>query len=98
MSVSPEQQLRAYVDYLRDLGIYDLYRRDEPAVELPESLRNALSAKAAQASVATPRPAVFTSAVPPPPTRPAAPISPPQPPLAARPAVSAPAPAPSAPT
>ncbi len=23
---APEQQLRAYVDYLRDLGIYDLYR------------------------------------------------------------------------
>ncbi len=44
MSVSPEQQLRAYVDYLRDMGIYDLYRRDDPSVTLPESLRAALAA------------------------------------------------------
>lgn len=44
MSVPPEQQLRAYVDYLRDMGIYDLYRRDDPSVKLPESLRAALAA------------------------------------------------------
>ncbi len=35
MSVSP-QQLRAYVDYLRDMGVYDLYRQDQPRVLLPE--------------------------------------------------------------
>ena len=39
MSLTPQQNLRAYVDYLRDLGIYDLYRREEPQTLLPESLR-----------------------------------------------------------
>jgi uracil-DNA glycosylase family 4 len=42
--MTPQQQLRAYVDYLRDMGIYDLYRRDEPSVLLPESLRAQLTA------------------------------------------------------
>jgi uracil-DNA glycosylase family 4 len=41
---SPEQQLRAYVDYLRDMGIYDLYRRDEPSVMMTEALRARLAA------------------------------------------------------
>jgi uracil-DNA glycosylase family 4 len=31
-----QEQLRAYVDYLRDMGIYDLYRQDSPRVLLPE--------------------------------------------------------------
>ncbi len=49
MSASPEQQLRAYVDYLRDLGVYDLYRREDPRTLLPESLRTTfLAAKLAQ--------------------------------------------------
>jgi DNA polymerase len=39
---SPSQQLRAYVDYLRDLGIYDLYRRDEPRALISDALREAL--------------------------------------------------------
>ena len=43
----PEQQLRAYVDYLRDMGIYDLYRRDDPKVMLPEGLRERLAGYAA---------------------------------------------------
>jgi uracil-DNA glycosylase family 4 len=51
MSVPPEQQLRAYVDYLRDMGIYDLYRRDDPSVALPESLRAALTAAKSATSV-----------------------------------------------
>ncbi|HTH53675.1 MAG TPA: uracil-DNA glycosylase [Edaphobacter sp.] len=29
-----QQQLRAYVEYLRDLGVYDLYRRGEPVFEV----------------------------------------------------------------
>jgi DNA polymerase len=33
MAGEAEQQLRAYVDYLRDLGVYDLYRRGEPVFE-----------------------------------------------------------------
>jgi uracil-DNA glycosylase family 4 len=43
----PEQQLRAYVDYLRDMGIYDLYHRPDPSVLLPDSLREKLIAAAA---------------------------------------------------
>jgi DNA polymerase len=62
---APEQQLRAYVDYLRDLGIYDLYRRDDPAVLLPDALRerladNAASVKPAIAKLATPVPPAAT--------------------------------------
>jgi DNA polymerase len=33
MAEEPEQQLRAYVEYLRDLGVYDLYRRGHPVYE-----------------------------------------------------------------
>ncbi|MES2391045.1 MAG: uracil-DNA glycosylase [Acidobacteriota bacterium] len=52
MDVLPEQQLRAYVEYLRDLGIYDLYRRDDPNVTLPEALREKLAALSAVAAIA----------------------------------------------
>ncbi|QMV19597.1 uracil-DNA glycosylase [Granulicella sp. 5B5] len=90
MSASPEQQLRAYVDYLRDLGIYDLYRRDDPATVLPESLRAALSAKPASVpaarAVTPPAPTPARSPAPPPPVRTAPPVaSCPTPPLVASP-------------
>ena len=52
--LTPQQNLRAYVDYLRDLGIYDLYRREEPQTLLPESLRAAIADGAPRANVATP--------------------------------------------
>lgn len=41
MSLTPEQ-LRAYVDYLRDMGVFELYRKDAPNFELPAgfALRN----------------------------------------------------------
>lgn len=39
----PEQELRAYVDYLRDMSIYDLYRRDHPKIQLPDAMREKLS-------------------------------------------------------
>lgn len=42
--MAPEQHLRAYVDYLRDMGVYDLYRRDDPVLLVPDSLRQKLSA------------------------------------------------------
>ncbi len=68
--MTPQQQLRAYVDYLRDMGIYDLYRRDDPAVLLPDSLREQLAAVApAPAASPTPRPA--TAPAPRPATAPA---------------------------
>ena len=82
MSVSPEQQLRAYVDYLRDLGVYDLYRREDPTTLLPESLRAALLASkpapSAPVKSAQPTPAktapLHTEALP---SRVAPPTSPP---------------------
>jgi len=36
------QQLRAYVDYLRDMGVYDLYQREDPKTTLTEAMRAAL--------------------------------------------------------
>ena len=52
----PEQQLRAYVDYLRDMGIYDLYHRNDPKTALPDSLREKLAAASSPAADATPAP------------------------------------------
>lgn len=75
--MAPEQQLRAYVDYLRDMGIYDLYRRDDPKVLLPEGLRERLAlgtqsapawsppAVAERSPVAVTRPVVSPTASPP---------------------------------
>jgi DNA polymerase len=48
------QQLRAYVDYLRDMGVYDLYQREDPQTLLPESLRAELAGKVAAVSAARP--------------------------------------------
>ncbi|MGC9199721.1 MAG: uracil-DNA glycosylase [Acidobacteriaceae bacterium] len=38
------RQLHAYLDFLRDMGIYDLYHRAEPATLIPEGLRSSLLA------------------------------------------------------
>ena len=38
MGASPEAGLVAWVEYLRDMGVYDLYRRESPAVTLPAEL------------------------------------------------------------
>jgi len=43
MSVSPEQQLRAYVEYFRDQGVYELYQRERPQVGVPERWRELLA-------------------------------------------------------
>ena len=45
MQHPPEEQLRAWVQYLRDMRVYDLYRRESKTVALPSSLREALAAK-----------------------------------------------------
>lgn len=49
MSFSP-QQLRAYVEYLRDMGVYDLYRKDEPRVGLPEGFASAMGTRVEDAA------------------------------------------------
>jgi DNA polymerase len=71
----PEQQLRAYVDYLRDMGIYDLYHRDDPKILLPDSLREKLAA-ATQQAVTMATPALRSSAAPSPAARPIMPSAP----------------------
>lgn len=50
MAVSPEQGLRAWVEYLRDMGVYDLYRRDEVATVLPVALRERFAASSVSVS------------------------------------------------
>lgn len=43
MGLSAEQQLRAYVEYFRDLGVYELYRHGKPEVVMPERWRELLA-------------------------------------------------------
>jgi uracil-DNA glycosylase len=43
MGLSPEQQLRAYVEYFRDLGVHELYRRTSSEVEMPERWRELMA-------------------------------------------------------
>jgi DNA polymerase len=64
-SASQAEQLRAYVDYLRDMGVYDLYQREAPATVLSEELRAALTAGSAKALPVAPNsaPAVPQNAV-----------------------------------
>jgi len=50
-----QQQLRAYVEYLRDMGIYDLYRQDAPRVLLPEGFVSAPVVRAAAPAVVQPK-------------------------------------------
>ena len=57
------QHLRAYVDYLRDLGIYDLYRRENPETLLPEALREAFAVEAKRVA-ATPQTAAKPASQP----------------------------------
>jgi DNA polymerase len=103
MSLSPEQQLRAYVEYFRDLGVYEMYCRETPQVGVPERWRELLTqarpasqtarqaggaAITPQADAPQPRTAVRA---PGPPTRPPArtlPARAPQPPAAVEPARS----------
>jgi uracil-DNA glycosylase len=37
MAEEAEEQLRAYVEYFRDLGVHDFYRRGEPVVDVVEA-------------------------------------------------------------
>src|SRR3954452_7289615 len=56
MSGLSQQELRAYVDYLRDMGIYDLYRQDAPRVMLPEGFARAAVQQRPSEPVARPAP------------------------------------------
>jgi len=80
-TTSPSRQLRAYVDYLRDLGIYDLYRRENPQTLISEALRESL--KMEMNAVRTVAAQVQTSQVARPPAKPVAarPAAPPSEPF-----------------
>lgn len=55
MSASPEQQLRAYVDYFRDLGVYELYAHETATWAMPQRWRELSVTPAARpAPVAAP--------------------------------------------
>src|SRR5260370_37536699 len=63
MSDEAQKQLRAYVEYFRDLGVHDFYRRGEPgAVEWPEVAAFEAEAVPAAGGVA-PAPVVVPSVV-----------------------------------
>jgi DNA polymerase len=92
MSLSPEQQLRAYVEYFRDLGMQELYRHNAPAAPLPERWREILSRPAAappQSAAGSPAPSATTSSparAVAPPSAAIPPLRRPEPPPAAPPA------------
>ena len=64
MELRPEEGLRAWVEYLRDMGMYDLYHRESPTLVLPEGfldrLRNSAAMSVAAADSAR-RPGVVTA-------------------------------------
>jgi DNA polymerase len=57
MAGEREQQLRAYVDYLRDMGVHDFYRRGEPVLAEVDSER-AIAVVEIASSVVETRPVV----------------------------------------
>lgn len=62
MAGEAEQQLRAYVEYLRDLGVYDLYRRCEPVFE--EEREPVAAAAEAPVTAPVPKQPVVPAATP----------------------------------
>jgi hypothetical protein len=70
--MTTQQQLRAYVDYLRDMGVYDLYRRDDPSVRLPDELL----AQIATAQTSPAKPSAPHASIPKPAAQTAAPFQP----------------------
>ncbi|HEX4156457.1 MAG TPA: uracil-DNA glycosylase [Acidobacteriaceae bacterium] len=64
MSGTPEQQLRAYVEYFRDVGVYEFYRPDAAQWAVPQRWRELIAgaAKRKEGSAATSLDAVLTPA------------------------------------
>ncbi len=73
MAVEPEQQLRAYVEYLRDLGVHDFYRLGEPSAAevVADASQVARDISVEQQPIASPAIEELKAALPlPPSTRP----------------------------
>lgn len=67
MATEAEQQLRAYVEYFRDLGVHDFYRRGEPVFAVEEPVpSDVIQTPPAQPAPAKPveRPAVAAASKP----------------------------------
>ncbi len=65
MGAAPGEQLHAWVEYLRDMGVYDLYRRSSPGNVLPASALERLRAVSIpEVSASVVRPAPASSALP----------------------------------
>src|SRR5277367_681565 len=62
MAGEREQQLRAYVDYLRDMGVHDFYRRGESMSGEPDSEPVAVAVESAAPVSVVARPVVATIA------------------------------------
>ena len=62
MAGEREQQLRAYVDYLRDMGVHDFYRRGEPMLVEAKSEPVAVAVPVAAPARSVGRPVVETIA------------------------------------
>jgi uracil-DNA glycosylase len=62
MAGEREQQLRAYVDYLRDMGVHDFYRRGEPMSDEADSEPVAVAVESAAPVSVVERPVVATIA------------------------------------
>jgi uracil-DNA glycosylase len=61
MAGEAEQQLRAYVEYLRDMGVHDFYRQGEPVIaevhETPLTIEAAVAVEEPKAAAVSSRPA-----------------------------------------
>ncbi|HZY73870.1 MAG TPA: uracil-DNA glycosylase, partial [Edaphobacter sp.] len=65
MAADAEQRLRAYVEYFRDLGIHDFYRRGEPvAIEAAEATVVAILPSPEPPPPVVPEPASVPAAAP----------------------------------
>lgn len=58
MNAVPEKALRAWAEYLREMGLYDLYRTTNPRHVLPEAMLTRLRGDSATRSAAQPAQAV----------------------------------------
>ncbi|MDE1161309.1 MAG: uracil-DNA glycosylase [Acidobacteriaceae bacterium] len=92
MEASPNQRLRAYVDYLRDMGVYDLYAREASGTVLSAEARAQLLEAAAKVSLPAPAAAgqAPRAASATPSSRVSSPVARPQPPNAAAPRAAMP--------
>lgn len=65
MAADAQEQLRAYVEYLRDMGVHDFYRRGEPIEPIAAPIVDVASPQTPEPSVVPPQPVPVPVAPPP---------------------------------